>query len=84
MYIVLFNLIYYVIRLEKLFGENSLKVMVFLILREIIVSCGILIKFFFEDMEKIKIILVENNVDIKGIYCISKLENGLKEVEKLD
>ncbi|MCC0784737.1 DUF3343 domain-containing protein [Clostridioides sp. ES-S-0108-01] len=84
MYIVSFNSTHHAIRSEKLFGKNSLKVMVLPTPREITASCGISIKFSFEDMEKIKNILVENNVDIKGIYCISKLENGSKEVEKLD
>ena len=82
MYIVSFNSTHHAIRSEKLFGENSLKVMALPTPREITASCGISIKFSFEDMEKIKTILVD--VDIKGIYCISKLENGSKEVEKLD
>lgn len=84
MYIVSFNSTHHAIRSEKLFGEKGLKVMALPTPREITASCGISIKFSFEDIEKIKTILIENNVDIKGIYCISKLEDGSKEAKKLD
>ncbi|OJT74733.1 hypothetical protein BM530_14345, partial [Clostridioides difficile] len=52
MYIVSFNSTHHAIRSEKLFGENSLKVMALPTPREITASCGISIKFSFEDMEK--------------------------------
>ena len=36
-----------------------------------------------EDIEKVKNILTENNIEYKGIYKIVRLENGTKEVENI-
>ena len=40
-------------------------------------------RFLYEDIEKVKNILTENNIEYKGIYKIARLENGTKEVENI-
>ena len=51
--------------------------------REITASCGISIRFLYDDTESVKKILNENSVEYKGIYKIKRLENGTKEVENI-
>ena len=96
MYIVSFNSTHHAIRLDKLLGEalNTLDIVDGKIAsvrattlptpREITASCGISIRFLYEDIEKVKNTLVENNIEYKGIYKITRLENGTKEVENID
>ena len=81
MYIVSFNSTHHAIRLDKLLGEASVRATT---PREITASCGISIRFLYEDIEKVKNTLVENNIEYKGIYKITRLENGTKEVENID
>ena len=44
---------------------------------------GISIRFLYEDIESVKNILTQNNIECKGIYKITRLENGTKEVENI-
>ena len=81
MYIVSFNSTHHAIRLDKLLGEASVRATTLPTPREITASCGISIRFLYEDIEKVKNTLVENNIEYKGIYKITRLENGTKEVE---
>lgn len=83
MHIVSFSSTHHAIRSDKLFGENSIKSITLPTPREITASCGISIRFQYEDMDKILEILEANNVEYKGIYNIKKLENGSKEVNKI-
>ena len=83
MYIVSFNSTHHAIRLDKLLGEASVRATTLPTPREITASCGISIRFLYEDIEKVKNTLVENNIEYKGIYKITRLENGTKEVEKI-
>ena len=79
MYIVSFNSTHHAIRLDKLLGEASVRATTLPT-----ASCGISIRFLYEDIEKVKNTLVENNIEYKGIYKITRLENGTKEVENID
>ena len=83
MYIVSFNSTHHTIRLDKLLGESSVRATTLPTPREITASCGISIRFLYEDIEKVKNILTENNIEYKGIYKIARLENGTKEVENI-
>lgn len=83
MYIVSFNSTHHAIRSDKLFTENNIKSTTLPTPREITASCGISIRFLYENINEIKIILEENNIEYKGIYKISKLENGSKKVEEI-
>ena len=83
MYIVSFNSTNYAIRLDKLLNEASVKATTLPTPREITASCGISIRFLYEDIEIVKNILTQNNIEFKGIYKITRLENGTKEVENI-
>ena len=83
MYIVSFNSTHHAMRLEKLLSEASLRATTLPTPREITASCGISIRFLYEDINNLKNILIENNIEYKGVYKITRLENGLKEVENI-
>lgn len=83
MYIVSFNSTHHAIRTDKLIGENNIKAVTLPTPREITASCGISIRFNYENLQKIKEILIENNVEYRGIYNIKKLEDGSKEVNEI-
>lgn len=83
MYIVSFSSTHHAIRTDKLLGENGIKCTTLPTPREITASCGISIRFSYDDIEKVENILEENSIEYKGIYNISKLENGSKEVKKI-
>lgn len=84
MYIVSFNSTHHAMRTDKLLSENSVTSTTLPTPREIGASCGISIRFLKDDLEKIKSILDDNAVEFKGIYHIKRLENGQKEVNKVD
>lgn len=83
MYIVSFSSTHHAIRTDKLLGENGIKSTTLPTPREITASCGISIRFSYEDMEKVVSLLEENSIEYKGIYNISRLENGNKDVKKI-
>ena len=83
MYIVSFNSTHHAMRLEKLLSEASLRATTLPTPREITASCGISIRFLYEDINNLKNILIENNIEYKGVYKITRLENGTKEVENI-
>lgn len=83
MYIVSFSSTHHAIRTDKLLGENDIKSTTLPTPREITASCGISIRFSYEDMDKVINVLEENSIEYKGIYNISRLENGSKEVKKI-
>ena len=83
MYIVSFNSTHHAIRLDKTLQEAGIRSTTLPTPREITASCGISIRFLYEDIESVKKILNENSVEYKGIYKIKRLENGTKEVENI-
>lgn len=83
MYIVSFSSTHHAIRTDKIFGERGIKCTTLPTPREITASCGISIRFSYEDIEVVNNLLEKNSIEYKGIYNISKLENGLKEVKKI-
>lgn len=84
MYIVSFNSTHHTIRLDKLLSEASVRATTLPTPREITASCGISIRFLYDDIDKVKNTLIENSVEYKGIYKITRLENGSKKVENID
>ena len=84
MYIVSFNSTQYAMRADKLIRENNITSTTLPTPREITASCGISIRFLKEDLEKVSSILKDNSVELKGLYHIKRLENGQKEVNKID
>lgn len=71
-YVITFNSTHHAIRGEKLLLNENLKVRTIPTPREITESCGLSIKFIEEDLEKIKYIIKENELNIKGIYELTK------------
>ena len=84
MYIVSFNSTQYAMRADKLIRENNITSTTLPTPREITASCGISIRFLNDDLDKVSSILKDNSVEFKGIYHIKRLENGQKEVNKID
>lgn len=83
MYIVSFISTHHAIRSDKLFSENGIKSTTLPTPREIAASCGISIRFSYEDIDRVVEILEINSIEYKGIYNINRLENGSKEVKKI-
>ncbi|CEI74308.1 MULTISPECIES: DUF3343 domain-containing protein [Romboutsia] len=83
MYIVSFNSTHHAIRTEKLLKEKEIVCTTLPTPREITASCGISIRFLYNDIEKVKETLRESDVEYKGIYKITKLESGKKEATEI-
>ena len=83
MYIVSFNSTHHAIRLDKLLTEASVRATTLPTPREITASCGISIRFLYDDIDKVKNTLIENSVEYKGIYKITD-EDIQKMVENID
>ena len=83
MYIVSFNSTHHAIRSDKLFAECGIASTTLPTPREITASCGISIRFLYNDIKNIKEILKINNIEYKGIYNINRLEDGKKEVNQI-
>lgn len=84
MYIVSFNSTHHAIRTDKILSEKGITSTTLPTPREITASCGISIRFLFDDIEKVSEILKENNIEYKGIFNIKRLEDGKKEVKQID
>ncbi len=76
MYIVAFNSTHNAIKSEKLLQNAELKVTTLPTPREISASCGISIKFEKDDVDVVKSILSDNNIEFKGFFVVEKLEGG--------
>lgn len=84
MYIVAFNSTHNAIKTEKLLQKDDIKATTLPTPREISASCGISIKFEKEDLERVKNILSENNIDCKGLFMIEKHEGGKRSALELN
>ncbi|MGX4598062.1 DUF3343 domain-containing protein [Faecalimicrobium sp. JNUCC 81] len=84
MYIVSFNSTHHAIRTDKILSENEVTSTTLPTPREITASCGISIRFLYNDIDKVSNILKDNNIEYKGIFHIKRLEDGKKEVKKID
>ena len=82
-YIVSFNSTHQAIKCDKIFEKNNMDYAVLPTPREITQSCGISIKFSIVNIDDIKKIMNENQIEYKGIYKIIKLESGKKQVEEI-
>lgn len=83
MYIISFNSTHQAIKCDKIFGKNEMNYAVLPTPREITQSCGISIKFEIENIDKVKDIIKENEIEYKGMFKIYKLE-GKKQVEQIN
>ena len=83
MYIISFNSTHQAIKCDKIFGKNEIDYTVLPTPREITQSCGISIKFSIENIDNIKEIVNQNQIEYKGMYKISK-QDGNKQVEEIN
>ncbi len=83
MYIVAFNSTHHAIRTDKVLNEKNLKVTTLPTPREISSSCGISVRFLKEDMDTVVESLKENDILYNGIFKVSRVSGGEKEIEKL-
>jgi hypothetical protein len=84
MYIVSFDSTHHAIRSEKIFIENNIKVSTLPTPREISSSCGISIRFSEDNIKSIKRLLENNEILYNGIFNVKRLDNGKKEIRKID
>ena len=83
MYIISFNSTHQTIKCDKIFGKNEMDYAVLPTPREITQSCGISIKFSIENIDNVKEIIDENQIEYKGMYKIFK-QDGKKKVEEIN
>lgn len=83
-YVVSFNSTHHAIRTEKLLGAEGLKIMTLPTPREIAASCGLSIKFEYEDLDKIDSIMSDNSLERRGIFHIVKNEDGSRKAIKIE
>ena len=82
MYIISFNSTHQAIKCDKAFGKNEIDYTVLPTPREISQSCGMSIRFGLEDIDTIKEIIDQNQIEYKSMYRIFK-EDGKKQVEEI-
>ena len=83
MYIISFNSTHQAIKCDKAFGKNEIDYTVLPTPREISQSCGMSIRFGLEDIDTIKEIIDQNQIEYKSMYRIFK-EDGKKQVEEIN
>lgn len=83
MYIVAFNSTHHAIRTDKVLNEKDIKVTTLPTPREISSSCGISVRFLESDMDTVINSLEENEILYNGIFKVSRLSGGKKEITKL-
>ena len=72
MYIVSFNSTHHAIKTDKILSQSGVTSTTLPTPREITASCGISIRFLFNDIE------------YKGIFKITRLEDGKREVNQIN
>lgn len=82
-YVITFNSTHHAIKGEKTLMDKGIDVRTIPTPREITASCGLSIKFFEDDINKIKSFLEDSELDIDGIYRINQKVKG-KEAIKLE
>lgn len=75
--LVTFNSTHSAIRAERELLNEGIKVKVIPVPTEITASCGLSIRMKLEDLEKVKNILKNNDIETAGYYHVEKL--GLKK-----
>lgn len=83
MYIISFNSTHQAIKCDKIFGKSAIKYAVLPTPREISQSCGMSIKFEIENIDKVKDIMKQNEIEYKAIFKIFK-QDGKKQVEEIN
>ncbi len=80
-YVITFNSTHHAIKAEKKLLDKNLDIKTIPTPREITASCGLSIKFPFEDLEVIKATIKENLFDVNGVFQIMKTSTGKKAIQ---
>ena len=76
-----FHSTHHSLKAEKVLKESGLKIMMIPIPREITANCGTGIKFDLSDLETVKGIIENSNMEIWGYYKVQQ-KNGEKLINK--
>ena len=76
-----FDSTHHSLKAEKVLKESGLKIMMIPIPREITANCGTGIKFDLSDLETVKGIIENSNMEIWGYYKVQQ-KNGEKLINK--
>lgn len=82
MYIIAFDSTHHAIKAEKEIKAKEINIKTIPTPREVSVSCGLSIKFDYNDLNRIKDIICEYNLSISGVYKIYRKDNK-RVAEKL-
>jgi hypothetical protein len=80
--IVTFNSTHHAIKGESAFKSSNMAFKTIPTPREITLSCGLSIRFDLNDLEKVKNLVEDGDLSIKGIYKYIRDENGSR-LEKI-
>lgn len=83
MNVIAFNSTHHAIKSEKLIKAAGMEMITLPTPREISASCGMSIMFEIENIDAIKKMLDENNVDYRGFFQIEKNEDGTRNLVEL-
>ena len=83
MYIVAFNSTHHAIRTDKVLNEKAIQVTTLPTPREISSSCVISFRFLEKDMDTVVETLEENEILYHGIFKVTRVSGGQKEITKL-
>ncbi|NLW21754.1 MAG: DUF3343 domain-containing protein [Tissierellia bacterium] len=81
--VITFKSTHYAIKGDSIFKKENINFRTIPTPREITHSCGLSIKFDLMDLDRIKNIIDENQIDIEGIFKIVKSTEGSR-AEKLN
>ncbi|WP_416199012.1 MAG: Se-S-carrier domain-containing protein [Sporanaerobacter sp.] len=81
--VVTFESTHHAIRGEKILENANLKFKTIPTPREITSSCGLSIRFDLDDIDKVKSTILENELAIKGLYRMSKIDSK-NHIEKIN
>ena len=68
-----FNSTHSAIRAEKELIAVGIKIKIIPVPTEITANCGLSIKMALEDLEKVRKVLSDNNIEVSGYYYVKKL-----------
>lgn len=79
-YIISFNSTHQAIKAEKILEDEGLDIVAMPTPRGITASCGLSIKFDFNDLDRVVSLMDDSNIERRGIYKVTK-KDGNREAE---
>lgn len=80
-YIAVFDSTHYALKFEKVIKDKGFKISIMPVPREITASCGISAKLESDEIERIKILAVEEELKVAGYYRV-EAQKGKKTYHK--